>query len=107
MLALHFLVEALEDLLQPFDVSAGLLEVRLERRSANPETRRLGQLRKSLGQLFLRVVRVAQLIEKCIVQGSVISHSYLLLPSSVGVSGGDCVAEIARAVHSFARALTS
>ena len=56
---------------EALDLPCGLLEMRLEGLPQLRRAGRLGQLRQRLDQLLLGVVGVAQLVDECVVQGSV------------------------------------
>ena len=101
VLAAHFLVEALEHLLEPLDVSARLLEMRLERRAQIRRRGRLRQLRQRLGQLFLGIVGVAQFVEKRIVQGSASAIGRLLMFPCSSVVCGELFDDPANRVPGF------
>ena len=66
--------QSLEDLLQSLDVSLRLLEVRFEGVPQVGIGRGFGQLGQRFRQLFLRVVAIAQFVEKGIVECSCVSH---------------------------------
>ena len=75
VLAAHLLVEAREHLLQALDLPLGFLEVRSRTPSrSGAARRRLGQFRQRLGELPLGVVRVAELVDECVVQRACVSH---------------------------------
>ena len=84
VLALHFLVEGAEHLLEARHVFARLLEVAFERLAQPFRRRGLRHLGQGLGQLFLRVVCVAQFHDERVVQGAALSHR---LVSRCGVRG--------------------
>lgn len=79
-LAAHLLVEAGEDLLEALDMALGLLEMGLEGVFEWRRCRGLRELGERLGQLTFRVVGVAQLIDKGVVQGGL---GHVLLQESV------------------------
>ena len=58
--------QRLEDLVEAIDMAARLFQMGFESVAQLGRRRGLGQLRQSLGQLFLRIVSVAELVEKCI-----------------------------------------
>src|SRR4029453_13309430 len=61
------------------DLSLRLLEMGLERLAQLRVRRRLRQFRQRLRQLFLRVVRVAQFVNECIVERPYFGHGRGLL----------------------------
>src|SRR4029078_9526758 len=78
VLAARLFVQALEDLLEAVDVAPRSLEMTLERVSQVGRARRLRELAERLDQLFLRVVGVAQFVQKRLVPRARICHGELL-----------------------------
>jgi hypothetical protein len=72
--ALHLLVEAREDFLQARGVFARLFEMALQGVSERFGVGGPGHLGQGLDQLFLRVVRVAEFVDECVVQRAGLSH---------------------------------
>src|SRR4051794_18274912 len=70
----NLLAQSFEYLLDPLDVAARLLQMRLERITENRRCRRLCQPRQGLDQLLFRVVHVAQLVQKSVMQRTGLGH---------------------------------